>query len=76
MKTMNQKPDHVRQMLQNLSAQDFLNVGLHQVAYIRPQRGGEFSVHAADGSLLSLVESFDMAIAAVRHNDMQPVTVH
>jgi hypothetical protein len=73
---MNHKPEQIREMLQQLTVQDFLNVGLNQVAYIRPARGGEYSVYAADGSLLSLAESFDMAIAAVRHNDMQPVTVH
>jgi hypothetical protein len=73
---MNPKPEEIRSLLEQLSAQDFLNVGLHQVAYIRSAKNGEFSVHAADGSLLSLVESFDLALAAVRHNEMQPVTVH
>jgi hypothetical protein len=73
---MDPKHDQVRHLLEQLSAKDFLNIGLHQVAYIRSVPGGEFSVHAADGSLLSLVDSFDTALAAVRHNDMQPVTVH
>ncbi len=73
---MNHKSGQIRDMLEQLSARDFMNVGLNQVAYIRPIHGGEYSVHAADGSLLSLAESFDMALAAVRHNDMQPVTVH
>ena len=73
---MNPKNEQVRGLLEQLSAQDFLNVGINQVAYIRPVPGGEYSVHAADGTVLSLAESFDLALAAVRRNDMHAVTVH
>ena len=72
---MNQKPEQVRSILEQLSVQDFLKGGINQGAYIRPAPGGEYAVHAADGTVLSLAQSFDMAIAAVRHNDMHPVTV-
>lgn len=68
-------------MLKQLSAQDFRDVGIDQVAYIKPVDGhnktiGCFSIHAADGSQLSVMDSYDTAIAAVRMNDLYPVTLH
>jgi len=77
---MDQKNEQVREALKALSPKDFLNIGIHQIAYIRPVvKNGEasaYSIHAADGTQLSVLESLDTAIAAVRHNDLQAVTVH
>lgn len=76
------KPEEqVRKILQGLSAQDFLKVGLDQIAYIRPVDDEKndhagFSIHAADGSEIVRLESMDMAIAAIRHNDLHAVTLH
>lgn len=72
--------DDELEVLKQLSAQDFLDVGLDQVAYIRPiinsgDNEGYFSVHAADGSQLSVMDSYDTALAAVRMNDLYPVTL-
>ncbi|HPF78956.1 MAG TPA: DUF1150 family protein [Alphaproteobacteria bacterium] len=68
-------------LLKELSIQDFLDVGLHQVAYIkRINTGGDlsdiYSIHAADGSQISVMDSYDTAVAAIRVNDLFPVTVH
>lgn len=68
-------------VLKQLSQQDFLDVGLDQVAYIKEietdgKTVNHFSVHAADGSQLSVMDSYDTAIAAVRMNDLFPVTLH
>lgn len=77
---MNMKQDgNVRNFLLSLSNQDFLNVGMHQIAYIRPVTLDEqraFSIHAADGTPISVTQSFDTAVAAIRHNEMHPVTLH
>ncbi len=68
--------DETLNLLKELSIQDFLSVGLDQVAYVKCIEDDNFSVHAADGSQISVMESYDTAIAAIRVNDLFPVTVH
>ena len=72
--------DETLKLLKQLSLQDFLHVGMDQVAYIRAVEGdvpeaGQHAIYAADGSQISVVESYDMAVAAIRMNDMTPITV-
>ncbi len=65
--------------LKNLSRQDFLNFGMREVAYIRPVKLRErkaFAIHAADGTPLSIMDTMDAALTAVRHNDLESSTVH
>lgn len=69
------------ELLKELSIQDFLDVGLHQVAYIKrvnddSETASIYSIHAADGSQISVMDSYDTAVAAIRVNDLFPVTVH
>lgn len=68
------------ELLKELTIQDFLDVGLDQVAYIKCVEHDaadiSFAVHAADGSQISLMDSYDTAVAAIRVNDLFPVTVH
>ena len=66
-----------------LSVQDFLNVGLDQIAYIREIKSddselhdNDFIVYGADGSQISIMDSYDTAMVAIRLNDLFPVTVH
>jgi hypothetical protein len=78
-------PD-VREFLKGLSAQDFLKIGIHEIAYIRPvmetsnaqnpKTHTGFSIHAADGTPLSVMATKDLALAALRNNDLIPVTLH
>lgn len=69
-------------LLKELSLQDFLDVGLDQVAYIRcldtkaKDEEAAYAVYAADGSQISVMDSYDTAIAAIRINDLFPVTLH
>jgi len=66
--------------LPQFSADDLKHIGLHQIAYVKALTNEKneqvFSVHAADGTPLSLADSYAMAVAAVRYHDMYPVTVH
>lgn len=65
--------------LRQLSSQDFVNFGVGHVAYVRPvtvDGAVAFSVHAADGTPLSVLPQRDTAFAAVRQNDMEPMSVH
>lgn len=73
--------DETLELLKQLTIQDFLDVGLDQVAYIKRLVSDEdtsdiYSIHAADGSQISVMDSYDTAIAAIRVNDLHPVTVH
>jgi hypothetical protein len=67
-------------LLKQLSPKEFLGVGLNQIAYIRsiPTGGDEavFSIHAADGTQISVVPNYEEAIMAARTNDLHPVTLH
>lgn len=62
-----------------LSSQEMLNLGLTQVAYIRPfteQDETAFAIHAADGNRLAVLPSRDLAEAVLRQNELQPVSLH
>lgn len=66
-----------------LTTEELLTVGMNQVAYIKEidstkeEKGSVgFSVHAADGTQLSVMDSYDMALAAVKMSDLFPVTLH
>jgi len=66
---------------QALTTEELLTVGMNQVAYIKvlekDESGNtEFAVHAADGTQLSIMDSYDMALAAVKMSDLFPVTLH
>lgn len=73
------RQDHIRNLLRNMSREDFMNLGVAQVAYIRPiahENGSLYAVCAADGRPLSVMESFEEAILSSRSNKLEPVTVH
>lgn len=62
-----------------LSPQDFAALGVDRVAYVKPiARDGElrFEIHAADGTAVALLDSWEVASAAVIQNGMVPVSVH
>jgi len=82
---MNNSHEHsVRDFLKGLSSRDFLKIGVNEVAYVRPmslrvddhKEKQAFAIYAADGTQLSVLDSMDMAIATLRHNDLVAVTLH
>ncbi|WP_119679503.1 DUF1150 family protein [Indioceanicola profundi] len=65
--------------LRQLSPQDFAAFGLNDVAYVkRIERDGAagFAIHAADGTPLTVVPNEQLALATVRQNDMEALSVH
>ncbi|HEY0837563.1 MAG TPA: DUF1150 family protein [Azospirillum sp.] len=65
--------------LRQLSSQDFAAFGVDHVAYVKAVEvdgNPGFAVHAADGTPLTVLPNRDVAFAAVRQNDMEPVSVH
>lgn len=66
-------------ILKALSHKDFLNFGMHDVAYIRPvEVDGRtaYSIHAADGTSLSVLDTKYSALETIRHNDLEAVHTH
>ncbi len=62
-----------------MSARDFAEWGVQQVAYIKPlegEGGTAFAIYAANGRQLGLMETRDVAQAALIQNDLEPVSVH
>ncbi len=62
-----------------MSTRDFAEWGVQQVAYIKPVEGEDgtaFAVFAANGQQLGLMETRDVAQAALIQNDLEPVSVH
>ena len=65
--------------LDGFSEQDFLQLGMQDLAYIRQVRiGGDVSymIHAADGPPISSMDDRASALPAILGNDLEPATVH
>jgi hypothetical protein len=62
-----------------LSAREFLALGMAGIAYIKPRQvegAQHFAIHTADGAEVALAESWEDALATVRANDLEPVSLH
>jgi len=65
--------------LEGISDQDFLTLGIHDLAYIRRvDMNGDvsFMIHAADGTPISTMDDKSSALAAILTNDLEPITLH
>ena len=65
--------------LKQLSPDVFARLGMPSLAYIKPVlvEGAEaWEVHAADGTQIALMQDREVAVAACRQNEMEPVSVH
>jgi hypothetical protein len=62
-----------------LSSRDFMHLGVDEVAYVKPivENGVvRYAIHAADGTQMGTMTDFATAAAALRQNDIEPVSVH
>ena len=77
MNTIIREDQASHEQLKIMSEQDLRNLGMNEIAYIRPTTAGNegegFAIHAADGTQLSIMESYDTAIAATRQNELEPI---
>ncbi|HEV2264100.1 MAG TPA: DUF1150 family protein [Stellaceae bacterium] len=65
--------------LKNISAKEFALWGIQDIAYIRPvtvEGHTTYAVHAADGTQVAVLNTPEVAMAAVRQNDLEPLSVH
>ena len=73
---MNQQPTPTRQ----ISEAELAALAVNHLAYIKlvptPEGPALYEVFNADGTALAKFENRDIAFAAVRQNDMEPVSVH
>ncbi|NQV82847.1 MAG: DUF1150 family protein [Rhodospirillales bacterium] len=62
-----------------MSVQDFIDLGLTEVAYVKPvEMDGRtaYAVFAANGQQLGVMESRNTALAALFQNDLEPISLH
>ena len=70
--TMIEKP-------REMSPQDFALIGVQHLAYIKPTAINGvtgFAIHAADGTQIGMAPSRDIAFAAVKQHELEPVSLH
>lgn len=63
----------------SMSQSDFALWGMPEVAFVkRVQVNDEigWSIHAADGTHMGLAPSRDLAFAAIKQHELEPVSVH
>lgn len=72
------QPKSAAEFLAALSHKDFLNFGVHDVAYVRSTEVEEktmYAVHGADGSVLAVMDNEEQALASIRSNNMGAVSI-
>ncbi len=65
--------------IRDISTRDFVTLGVENVAFVKPvEADGKtaYSIHAADGTEMGLVSDREVAFAAVRQHDLDPLSVH
>lgn len=65
--------------LRHISSQEFAHLGMQDVAYIKAVAlNGEsaFAIHAADGTQMAVMRDREVAMAAVRQHELEPLSVH
>lgn len=70
---------HNHDALRHITPRDFAVLGLNDVAYVLPKTLTDrrlYAIHTADGNEVAVVESFDLAVATIQQNDLEPVRVH
>jgi hypothetical protein len=69
---------NIVEKLREMSPQDLAVVGMEYLAYIKPTVVNGvtgFSIHAADGTQIGMAPSRDIAFAAVKQHELEPVSL-
>ncbi len=65
--------------LKHISPKEFAYWGMQDIAYIQRVTVNEqpgYAIHAADGTPMGMMPSLDVAQAALRQHDLEPLSVH
>ncbi|HCP00694.1 MAG: hypothetical protein CL573_10105 [Alphaproteobacteria bacterium] len=64
---------------ERFSPDQFAALGVDRLAYVRPaivDGCNVYTIHNADGNKIGMMAERDIAFAAVKQHDMEPVSVH
>ena len=80
---MNQSSDRDPQIqlmdIRHLSTEQFSNLGVSQLAYVKPvmlNGARAFAIHGADGTPMAMAGDEAVAMAAIAQHEMVPARVH
>lgn len=65
--------------LRHMTPRDLAMWGMQDIAFVKQVTVDDepgWSIHAADGTHMGIAPDRDLAFAAVRQHDMEPVSVH
>jgi hypothetical protein len=65
--------------IRHLTAEQLAGLGVSQIAYVKPvMMNGvrAFAIHAADGTPMAVAGDCDVAVAAIRQQEMLPTLVN
>ena len=65
--------------LRHITLDQLAALGVSDIAYVKPvvaEGRTAYAIHAADGRPVAIMGDRDVAFAAVRQNDLEPVSVH
>lgn len=65
--------------IRQMSARELALFGMQDVAYVKPAVLNDapgYTVHAADGTQIAAFADRDVAFAAVRQHDLEPLSAH
>jgi hypothetical protein len=69
----------MNRQIEKFTPDQFAALGVNRLAYVRPATiDGRtvYAIHGADGSEIGLMAEREVAFAAVKQHDMEPVSVH
>jgi hypothetical protein len=73
-------PEAETDRIGDMSPRDFAQLGMNHIAYIRAvptdDDGTGWAIHAANGQQIGMAPTHDLAFAATRQHDMEPLSVH
>ncbi len=65
--------------LRHMTPQDLAQLGVAHLAYVKPvsvNDGIAYAIHSADGTQLGVAPDRDVAFAAIRQHELEPVSLH
>ena len=68
-----------KEVLSSLPVEAFLALGAPTLAYVKASdfNGADgFAIHGSDGRVLGIAPTRELAFAAARQHDLEPVSVH
>lgn len=71
--------DNIAHDLRSLSSRELYALGVQQLAYVKKvsENGAEaYAVFAADGTQLGVMATRELAFAALKQHDLEPLSVH